>query len=91
VNEVSRTTAYYSSKIGGQKLAQIYLTGGGGDLLGLQEYLGTKLGVDIVKVQISSDNISINKKVSEKFSKAIDLSAFNVSLGLSMKSRTIFE
>lgn len=90
-NEVSRTITYYTSKIGGQKLAQIYLTGGGGNLTGLNEYLSTKLGVDIIKVQISSENITVNKKLSEKFKSQIDLSAFNVSLGLSMKSRTIFE
>ncbi len=85
VNEITRTMAYYTSKIGGQKIQKLYLTGGGSNLLKLDEYIKSKMGIEVEKLDILQ-----NGKISGKLSKKFDdkaLSSFNVAVGLSLKGQ----
>ncbi len=85
VNEISRTLAYYTSKIGGQKVNKIFMTGGGSNLIKLSDYITQKLGI-----QVEMLNVLNNGKLAGKLSKQYDsksLSSFNVALGLALKGQ----
>ena len=83
ISEITRTMAYYTSKIGGQKIQKIFITGGGSNLLKLDEYIYQKTGIQVEKISVLK-----NGKISAKLLKQYNqnsLSTFNVAVGLSLK------
>ncbi len=79
VSEIQRTLSYYNDRIGGEPVSELYITGGGGALPKLIEYLTAKTGLKVTlvdnfrKVKLSSD-LKVNKL------------SFNVATGLALKS-----
>ncbi|MCA9386652.1 type IV pilus assembly protein PilM [Candidatus Dojkabacteria bacterium] len=83
VSEVSRTITYYSSKIGGQRIKQVYITGGGSHLIKLDEYMKTKLGMEIMNMNILN-KVKMSGKLTKKYNQD-NISSFNVAVGLALK------
>ncbi len=79
VSEISRTLAYYNDRIGGEPVSELYVTGGGGALPKLIEYLTDKTGLKVTLV----DNF---RKVKLKGDLKINQLSFNVATGLALKS-----
>jgi type IV pilus assembly protein PilM len=82
VDEITRTLSYYKDKIGGSAISEIFLSGGGGNLLKLDEYLSLKLNQPVVKGN-NIAKLTISKKLNITNSEL--LSGYNVSLGLALK------
>jgi type IV pilus assembly protein PilM len=82
VDEITRTLSYYKDKIGGSAISNIFISGGGGNLPKLEDYLSSKLNQQAQKV-----NNMAKLKVSNKLniSNPELLSGYNVSLGLALK------
>ncbi len=83
ISEVSRTIVYYKEKLGSTPLNKLYLTGGGSKLTLLPLYFNQKLGIEVEIVNPlmklkASDRV---RKISDK----INLSSFNVAIGLALK------
>jgi len=81
--EIQRTMAYYKEKIGGTGVAQVFITGGGSDLLKYNEYLQSKLGVAVVNANLMANFVQ-DPTLAQKIQN-IHLSSFNVAVGLSLK------
>lgn len=81
--EVERTFSYYKEKIGGTGITQVFLSGGGSNLLKFSEYLQNKLNIGVYNVNPLA-NFQKDNNLSAKLNN-INLSAFNVSIGLSLK------
>ncbi|MCA9381295.1 type IV pilus assembly protein PilM, partial [Candidatus Dojkabacteria bacterium] len=82
VSEISRTITYYSSKIGGQRIKQVYITGGGSNLLKLNEYMQQKLGLEILTLNPLNE-IQLSNKLKNKYNPQ-NISSYNVAIGLSL-------
>lgn len=83
ISEVSRTITYYSSKIGGQKVKRVFITGGGSELINLSEYMNSKLGLEIIKLNLIN-KVQLSSKLTKKYN-VENIAVFNVVMGLSLK------
>lgn len=81
--EIQRTMSYYKEKIGGTGISQIFISGGGSDLLKFNEYLQVKLNLPVVNSNPVA-NFAQDPTLGQKLQN-IHLSSFNVSLGLALK------
>lgn len=79
VSEILRTISYYNDRIGGEPLSDLYITGGGGALPKLTEYLSEKTNLKVSLVE----NF---KKIKVKGELKANQLSFNVSTGLALKN-----
>lgn len=82
-SEILRTITYYNEKIGGTGISQIFICGGGSDLLKFNEYLQTRLNVPVINSNPVA-NLAKDPTLPQKLQN-IHLSSFNVSIGLALK------
>jgi type IV pilus assembly protein PilM len=82
-SEILRTLAYYNEKIGGTGISEIFICGGGADLLKFNEYLHAKLNIGVINSN-PVVNFEQDPTLAQKLQN-IHLSSFNVSIGLSLK------
>lgn len=85
ITEISRTMTYYTSKLGGQKVQNIFLTGGGANLIKINEYVSSQLGVNVQTLNPINSG-GYDKKLEEQISSR-SLSSYNVAIGLSLKGK----
>ncbi len=83
VNEIIRTLEYANQKLGTQVIQQVFITGGGSNLIKFDEYLSSKIGINTTIVNNFS-KISIPSRLNKQ-SQTLNLSSYNVALGLSLK------
>jgi type IV pilus assembly protein PilM len=79
VSEIIRTVSYYNDRIGGEPLGDLYITGGGGALPKLAEYLSEKTNLKVSLVE----NF---KKIKVKGELKTNQLSFNVATGLALKN-----
>lgn len=88
IEEINRTLNYYSTKLKGNSLQKIYLTGGGSSLQGLATYIQNSIKID-TEVSYLFSNFQKNSLVNT-ISSNIDFPKFAVGIGLSLKGSTYF-
>lgn len=82
-SEIQRTLSYYKEKIGGTGISEVFVSGGGSDLLKFNEYLQAKLNIGVINSNPLA-NFEQDPTLNQKLQN-IHLSSFNVALGLSLK------
>lgn len=82
-SEILRTLSYYKEKIGGTGISEVFISGGGSDLLKFNEYLQAKLNIGVINSNPIS-NFQQDPTLAQKIQN-VHLSSFNVALGLSLK------
>ncbi len=83
MSEVSKTVAYYNEKIGGKGITNLYLTGGGGALKGLDQYMQNKLNIP-TKLANPLNHIEVDNSIQD-FVQKTNINSFNVAIGLALK------
>jgi len=81
--EIVRTLSYYKEKIGGTGISEVFVSGGGSDLLKFNEYLQSKLNIGVINSNPIA-NFEQDPTLGQKLQN-VHLSSFNVALGLSLK------
>lgn len=81
--EILRTLSYYKEKIGGTGISEVFVSGGGSDLLKFNEYLQAKLNIGVINSNPIA-NFEQDPMLGQKLQN-VHLSSFNVSLGLALK------
>ncbi|BCX13866.1 MAG: pilus assembly protein PilM [Candidatus Dojkabacteria bacterium] len=81
ISEISRALTYFRERISDKPANEIYLTGGGASLPGLESYVTSKIGLQAKLV-----NPFLNIDLKNKKLENMNINSFSVAVGLALKT-----